>query len=158
VLKFIRNDSFHSVFAFGAPVVDPLLVMTTFLPTVMEFHIFSRQAVITATERALHNFGYHSPVYLCISADGKVYRFRPAPHKYAPNGNEDEVRCCGKFPLMKGFEKDKRGRKVAVKFRCIESQHPNEKPRKFRVEMLPNRGASHWFVDHRTQRFIAEVV
>lgn len=97
--------------------VDPLEVMTKFMYTVLDLHIFSNEGIIKAVERALPGFGHRNPVFVHIRGENYLHRFRCASFVSSPNG--EEIRCCGRFP--KYVRCDLRRGKVI--FRCRQAHH-----------------------------------
>ncbi|KAG2112200.1 hypothetical protein BD769DRAFT_1364631, partial [Suillus cothurnatus] len=122
---------FSSVIAFGADNVDPLLVSTQFLFTLMDFHIFGCEPFDLAVHRAFkREVAFHTSVY--IANQSQVGRLVECAWRRRPNGVD--VRCCNKLAKYVA-NRPRKGKDVAI-FRCQEKTHPEGVTRIQRIEPL----------------------
>ncbi|KAI0716937.1 hypothetical protein C8Q76DRAFT_616816 [Earliella scabrosa] len=120
------SKRFSAVFAFGAPILDPILVTSQFVTSIVDYYIFGQESLLTATMRALkQEVMKHTTVY--IGSEGAVKRVVDAPWRRKPNGIE--IRCCQQVPKYMGTD-----RNGQIKFRCRVPSHTGR--RTFRVEPL----------------------
>ncbi|KAI1785682.1 hypothetical protein LXA43DRAFT_899252 [Ganoderma leucocontextum] len=146
------NDRFGSVFAFGAPSLDPVLISNQFIANILYLSIFGREKVIHAFYRAatvpvLH----HTPVFVAINKC--VYRIRIAHLRSRPNG--EELRCCNQTPQFRKVEKGH-----TVLYRC-QADHHDELAgtgRYFRVRLLEPEANRRWIYGEKCDRCIFDVV
>ncbi|KAI0642152.1 hypothetical protein C8Q79DRAFT_918319 [Trametes meyenii] len=142
------SDRFDSVFAFGAPMLDPIIISCHFIITILDFNVFGRESLWNTLQRAA------KPEVLChtsvfIGSSGKLLRLRLASLCNHPNG--EDVHCCNqvaKYLKTVGNH---------VKFRCHEPGH--EGPRNFRVPLLGNEEGKRWILGAaKKDRYMVDVV
>ncbi|KAG1903769.1 uncharacterized protein F5891DRAFT_1184718 [Suillus fuscotomentosus] len=122
---------FSSAIAFGADSVDPLLVSTQFLFTLMDFHIFGCEPFDLAVHRAYKKeVASHTSVY--IANQSQVGRLIECAWRRRPNGVD--VRCCN-TPAKYVATRPHKGKDVAI-FRCREKTHPEGVTRVQYIEPL----------------------
>jgi hypothetical protein len=122
---------FSSAIAFGADNVDPLLVSTQFLFTLMDFHIFGCEPFDLAVHRAFKKeVAFHTSVY--IANQSQVGRLVECAWRRRPNGVD--IRCCNKLAKYVAT-RPRKGKDVAI-FRCQETTHPEGVTRVQYIEPL----------------------
>ncbi|RPD52202.1 hypothetical protein L226DRAFT_474096 [Lentinus tigrinus ALCF2SS1-7] len=121
------STRFSVVLAFGAPVVDPILVMGQFVTSVVDYYFLGQETLWTAIYRGLkQEIMQHTSIFL--GSDGEVHRITDAPWRLKPNGHD--VRCCQQ--VAKYVRTEGSG---AIRFRCREPDHQGA--RTFYVVPLP---------------------
>ncbi|TFK79906.1 hypothetical protein K466DRAFT_504806 [Polyporus arcularius HHB13444] len=120
------GHKFSAVLAFGAPALDPILVMSQFVCSVADYFILGQEDLWPAIRHSLkQEVMKHTSVY--VAKHGDIYRVSDAPLRRRPNGVE--VRCCRQLAKYMGC--DRTGK--VIKFRCQVPNHAG--PRVFRVEV-----------------------
>ncbi|KZT07152.1 uncharacterized protein LAESUDRAFT_651726 [Laetiporus sulphureus 93-53] len=141
---------FSTVFAFDAPSLDPITISNHFISTVLDFHVFGREHVSKALERALKpEVLSHTSVY--AGWDGQLRRISDAAWRRRPNGVD--IRCCGQaakyISTVTGND--------FITFHCQQSQHKGA--RTFRVRALKDNKPYQYFVGHRGKpRYMVSIV
>jgi hypothetical protein len=88
--RWICSLPYSSAFAFGAPIVDPLVTAMHFISVVVEFHVFANETVNKATKRGTRSILFHTSVYL---ANQEIYHLQDAALRLRPNGKD--IVCHG---------------------------------------------------------------
>jgi hypothetical protein len=126
-----QSASYSSAFAFGSPIIDPLVTVMHFISVILAFHVFANESIIKATERAARNILSHTSVYL---ASKEIYHFQDAALRFRPNGRD--ILCHGQ--PARYIKKTSIANEPVIVFRCSHPDHPAEGPRgrKFIVKTL----------------------
>lgn len=131
----MRSKRFGAVFAFDAPMLDPLLISNHFVTTILEFSVFGRETVWQALQRsAKPDVLFHTSVYAGIGGD--MFRMASAPLRRRPNGQD--VRCCNQ---MAKYVRLTGNRAI---YRCCEPAHRGA--RIFGVELLLSEENKRWIL------------
>ncbi|KAI0370439.1 hypothetical protein BV20DRAFT_944246 [Pilatotrama ljubarskyi] len=149
-LAQVREASkrFASVFAFGAPALDPILISAHFATTVLDFHVFGRESLWNTIQRAgKPEVLNHSDVYMAIRGD--IFRMRSACLRRRPNG--DLIRCCNQIPKYQCRIGSR------IRYRCLQPAH--RESRTFWVKMLPVEAHKRWIIGETGKdRYMIELV
>ncbi|KAI1783266.1 hypothetical protein LXA43DRAFT_903878 [Ganoderma leucocontextum] len=136
-LSELRDASKHfsAVFAFGAPVLDPILIMTQFVTSLVDYYVMGQEDLWLAIRYSLkQEVIKHTSIF--VGHGGDVFNVCDASWRSRPNG--EEVQCCQQPSKYHGT--DSAGK---IKFRCRAAGHIG--PRTFRVEALPEIGGFRMF-------------
>lgn len=125
-LRLNHSDSFGAVFAFGAPVLDPILTVSQFVTSVVDYFIFGQEGLWSAVRHTMkQEIMKHTSIYVATS--GTAWKISDASWRRRPNG--EDIRCCQQPAKYCGTEKS-----GMIKFRCKEPSHTGT--RTFRVSPL----------------------
>jgi len=112
--------SFRSVYAFGAPNIDPITVTAFFVQSILLHHIFACLDVDDAVERAIINqVMFETSVYVA-SQKGRVVKFENSPLRHRPNGEDEH--CCNR--LMDFKDQSHGSGQQWVRMVCKAPNHP----------------------------------
>ncbi|KAI0350456.1 hypothetical protein OH77DRAFT_1463637 [Trametes cingulata] len=129
------SETFDTVFAFGAQMLDPITTSCHFITTILDFHVFGCDTLLCSLQRAAKpEVLSHTSVFACRS--GKILRMRWAPLRRCPNGYE--VRCCLQEPKYLHASGNR------IRFRCVQPGHTG--PRCFSVYLLPAVEGKRWIL------------
>ncbi|KAI0689632.1 hypothetical protein C8T65DRAFT_588527 [Cerioporus squamosus] len=121
------SANFDAVFAFGAPMLDPVLTIGQFVTSVVDFFVLGQEDLWRAIHLSLkQEIMKHTAIY--VASGGQVQRICDAAWRRRPNG--EDIRCCQQMAKYLGT--DSLG---MIKFRCSVSAHQGS--RTFRVKPLP---------------------
>lgn len=124
----MSSKRFSAVFAFGASVLDPILVTTQFLTSIVDYYLFGQESLWTAVHRTLkQEIMKHTSIY--VGSEVTVQKIVDASWRLRPNGQE--VRCCQQVP--KYVRTDEHGKII---FRCRDPGHAGI--RTFHIDPLPS--------------------
>ncbi|KAI0685040.1 hypothetical protein C8T65DRAFT_592892 [Cerioporus squamosus] len=143
------SRSFTAVLAFGAAVLDPILVMGQFVTSTVDYYVMGQEELWTAIYRSLkQEIMQHTSIY--VGCGSTIHKIVDASWRRRPNG--EDVRCCQQ--AAKYIKTDRSGR---ITFRCREPEHQGT--RTFRVEPLPALLGVRWFLGKRGgSRYMISVV
>lgn len=118
---------------FGAENVDPILVSSQFLFTLMDFHIFGCEPFDLAVHRAFKKeVAAHTSIY--VVNQSRVGRLVECAWWRRPNGVD--IRCCNALAKYV-TNRQKNGKDVAI-FRCQSKTHPEGVSRVQYIQPLLN--------------------
>ncbi|KAI0684235.1 hypothetical protein C8T65DRAFT_593922 [Cerioporus squamosus] len=124
----MMSSRFSTVITFDAPTLDPLLVASQFVTSVVDHYVLGQEDLWRAIRHSLkQEITKHTSI--CVGEQGQIYKVSDAPLRRKPNG--EEVRCCRQVAKYMGCD---RSGKI-IKFRCRVSDHPGV--RTFRVRLHP---------------------
>ncbi|KAI0356115.1 hypothetical protein OH77DRAFT_1402054 [Trametes cingulata] len=143
------SQRFDTVYAFNAPMLDPIMMSCHFITTILDFNIFGREPFFKTLQRtAKAEVLSHTAVF--AGKSGKIYRVRMASLRRAPNG--EAVRCCGQVAK---YMETRNGR---IRFRCVEPAH-HGRPRSFALPLLLAKEGVRWVLGTGTKcRYIIDIV
>ncbi|KAI0706634.1 hypothetical protein C8Q76DRAFT_630286 [Earliella scabrosa] len=122
------SSRFSAVFAFGAPILDPILVTSQFVTSIVDYYCFGQEPLWTAIHRTLkQEVMKHTSIY--IGSEDTVQRIADAPWRRKPNG--EDVRCCEQVAKYMGTSREGR-----IRFRCRVAGHVGT--RTFYLDPMPS--------------------
>ncbi|KAI0715457.1 hypothetical protein C8T65DRAFT_643740 [Cerioporus squamosus] len=120
----VMSSKFSVAIAFDAPSLDPILVVSQFVTSVVDYYVLGQEDLWPAIRYALkQEIMKHTSI--CVGEKGHIYRVSDAPLRRKPNG--EEVRCCRHIAKYTGCDGQ------FITFRCRVKDHPG--PRNFRVKL-----------------------
>ncbi|KAI1782475.1 hypothetical protein LXA43DRAFT_977548 [Ganoderma leucocontextum] len=140
-LSELRDASKHfsAVFAFGAPILDPVLIMSQFVTSVVDYFVMGQEDLWSTIRYSVkQEVIKHTSIF--VGQGGDIFKVCDASWRSRPNG--EEVRCCQHPAKYHGT--DGGGK---IKFRCRAAGHIGS--RTFRIEPLPEVGGFRMFLGKR---------
>ncbi|RPD65570.1 hypothetical protein L227DRAFT_493643 [Lentinus tigrinus ALCF2SS1-6] len=133
------STKFDVVFAFGASMLDPILAISQFATSIVDFYIIGQEDLWRAIPLSLkQEIMKHTSIY--VGSNGQVQRACDASWRRRPNG--EDVRCCRQVAKYMGT--DRSGR---IKFRCCVPTHHGS--RTFFVTPFPSVSGVRRFLGRR---------